>query len=282
MTFLNRAGGGQGMANTPELARIGVRQIPDIAWGTHLCLFFLTSDDLVETLVPYFKMGLESREHCIWTVSGRVTRQRALTALREAMPDVDRYLADGSLDIVPAREWYLQGGRRLDLRRVIRAWHQRLRQAEARGYAGLRVSGTAAWLETRTEWRDFLEYEAALNNAMWNRRMIAFCSYELRMSRAEDVLDVARSHQAALVCRGGAWQVVGWRDVNRFAVRDAPLTPRERQVLQLVAEGRRNSEIAGQLSISVRTVEVHRANLARRLGLSSQAELVRYTLQKVL
>ncbi|MDR3043961.1 MAG: response regulator transcription factor [Desulfovibrio sp.] len=52
----------------------------------------------------------------------------------------------------------------------------------------------------------------------------------------------------------------------------ALLTPREREVLHLVAEGYRNREIAGLLVVSDRTVEKHRANLFRKLSLHSQAD----------
>jgi len=58
------------------------------------------------------------------------------------------------------------------------------------------------------------------------------------------------------------------------------LTRREREVLHLGAEGYSNQQIAEQFSISPRTVETHRANLMRKLGLASQTELVRYALQK--
>lgn len=56
------------------------------------------------------------------------------------------------------------------------------------------------------------------------------------------------------------------------------LTSREQEVFHLAAEGCGNPEIADLLSISVRTVETHRANLLRKLGLISQTELVRYAL----
>jgi two-component system, NarL family, response regulator NreC len=57
------------------------------------------------------------------------------------------------------------------------------------------------------------------------------------------------------------------------------LTPREREVLQLTAEGMSGPEIAERLFISRRTVESHRANTMRKLGLRNQKELVRYALQ---
>jgi DNA-binding NarL/FixJ family response regulator len=58
------------------------------------------------------------------------------------------------------------------------------------------------------------------------------------------------------------------------------LTRREREVLQLVAEGQTSAEIAVRLGISPRTVEMHRRNLVRKLELSGQAALVRYAIQR--
>ncbi|MEO8448644.1 MAG: response regulator transcription factor [Gemmatimonadota bacterium] len=54
------------------------------------------------------------------------------------------------------------------------------------------------------------------------------------------------------------------------------LTRRESEVLRLIAEGYTNAELAEQLGIGLRTVETHRANLVRKLGTQSRAELVRY------
>jgi DNA-binding NarL/FixJ family response regulator len=58
------------------------------------------------------------------------------------------------------------------------------------------------------------------------------------------------------------------------------LTPREREVLQLAAEGNSSTAIAARFRISPRTVEMHRANLMRKLGLRNQTELVRYALRR--
>jgi len=57
------------------------------------------------------------------------------------------------------------------------------------------------------------------------------------------------------------------------------LTPRERQVLQLIAEGRATKEIAGDLSLSVKTIETHRRQLMEKLNLFSVAELTRYAVR---
>jgi two-component system response regulator NreC len=57
------------------------------------------------------------------------------------------------------------------------------------------------------------------------------------------------------------------------------LTPRQREVLQLAAEGKSNGEIAARLNISQRTVENHRATLMKRLGLQNQTELIRHAMR---
>jgi DNA-binding NarL/FixJ family response regulator len=58
------------------------------------------------------------------------------------------------------------------------------------------------------------------------------------------------------------------------------LTPREREILQLVAEGKSNKDIAGALHLSVYTVETHRANLMEKLNLRSVPELILYAVRK--
>lgn len=58
------------------------------------------------------------------------------------------------------------------------------------------------------------------------------------------------------------------------------LTPRERMVMQLAAEGATNTEVAEKLFISPRTAETHRTNLLRKLGLQTQTDLVRFAIRK--
>src|SRR5262245_57189094 len=57
------------------------------------------------------------------------------------------------------------------------------------------------------------------------------------------------------------------------------LTPREREIVQLLSEGKSNKEVAVALDISTRTVETHRANIMHKLGLESLSDLVRYAIR---
>lgn len=100
--------------------------------------------------------------------------------------------------------------------------------------------------------------------------------------------EVVRAIQAAL--QGHVFLSPAITDVvaQDFAVRVPPpqnsafqlLSPREREVLQLLAEGRATKEIAGQLSVSTKTVETHRRQIMEKLGLHSVAELTKYAIRE--
>jgi two-component system, NarL family, response regulator NreC len=71
----------------------------------------------------------------------------------------------------------------------------------------------------------------------------------------------------------------GSRDASEPGQR---LSPREREIVQLIAEGKSNKEVADTLGISVRTAETHRASILRKLNLDSVAGLVRYAIRNKL
>ena len=67
--------------------------------------------------------------------------------------------------------------------------------------------------------------------------------------------------------------------VRPAAPQDSQLTLREQQVLRHIAQGEPNKRIARALDLSVRTVETHRLNIKRKLGIEGQAELIRYAVR---
>lgn len=86
-------------------------------------------------------------------------------------------------------------------------------------------------------------------------------------------------HGDTYICPRAATAIAAY--IRRSQPRDllAPLTPRQRQILPLIAQGRSTKEIAGDLKISPKTVEMHRAQLMNRLQIRDIAGLVRYALR---
>jgi PAS domain S-box-containing protein len=196
-----------------ETRKTGIDVVGDMPWGTHFCLFYETKEDLLATLVPYIKAGLESQEFCLWVVSEPLREEEARHALKQAVPDFDRYLGDHSIEIVLAGDWYLQGGT-FDLQRVTSGWHEKLAGALARGYDGVRVTGDTAWLEKK-DWKNFCEYEEALNTSITNQCLTVLCTYPLAACGASEILDVARTHQSAIAKRQGSWEVIEAPELSR-------------------------------------------------------------------
>ena len=69
------------------------------------------------------------------------------------------------------------------------------------------------------------------------------------------------------------------RAINGGAHAAQPLTPREREVVQMIAEGKSSKEVASALGISEGTAETHRTNLMRKLDIHSVSEIVRYAIR---
>ena len=111
--------------------------------------------------------------------------------------------------------------------------------------------------------------------------------YVLKDAAARDLLGAIRSvHEGDAVLSPAITRLViedylRWGDIRPEDTTDG-LTAREREVLQLIAEGYTNKEIAGILSLSVKTVLSHRTNLMNKLDLHDRGELIKYAIQKKL
>lgn len=83
------------------------------------------------------------------------------------------------------------------------------------------------------------------------------------------------------VMSGGIYYSAGLaKQLSRPMLPAMLLTPREREVLQCIATGKSNKHIAREMSLSVRTVETHRLNIKRKLGIEGQADLIRFALEQ--
>jgi two-component system, cell cycle sensor histidine kinase and response regulator CckA len=184
----------------------GIDVVGDLPWGTHICHFYETQDDLLDILIPFFNTGLENNEFCLWIVFDPLPKEEAGAALRQAVPDLDRRLEAGDIEILSHSEWYLKGGT-FDLQRTIRGWKEKLASALASGYAGMRVNGNASWLN-ETQWQESVAYEAELNRILPGMQMIVICTYPLAVARGTKVFDVARTHEFAIARLRGRWEVV--------------------------------------------------------------------------
>jgi DNA-binding NarL/FixJ family response regulator len=105
--------------------------------------------------------------------------------------------------------------------------------------------------------------------------------YVLKTQAAADLVQAIRE-----IMRGGVYLSPGISQTvveayrSRMALPSEPLTMREREVLQLVAEGKTTKEIAAILCLSVKTIESHRTRLMNKLDIHEIAGLVRYAIRR--
>ena len=195
------------MKNESPTRRSGIALIGDLPWGTHFCQFYRTRKDLLDTLIPYFRAGLESHEKCVLVTSDFLTRQQAIDALRKKVPGFTAYMESGQMEIFPYTDWYLKGGS-FDLQRTLNMWMEKHDQALSHGYAGLRVSGNPYWIDNKRDWDDFACYEAEINKVIGGTKLLVLCTYSLEKCGVAEILDVVKNHEFALANNKGMWQIV--------------------------------------------------------------------------
>ena len=273
--------------------KTGIRAIGDMPWGTHICVFYETKSDLLDTNAAYFSAGLSGNEFCVWAVSAPTTADEAEDFLRRNISDFDRYLIAGQVEILPGYEWYLPGNQ-FDPQRITGGWHEKLNEALLKGFEGMRVSGNAFWMEAH-RWKEFREYEHELDQSLAGKKMIVMCTYSLHASRAIDLLDVTRVHTFTVARRNGDWAflespelIQASEEIKRLRsgidILSNPfpghelVTPRERTVLAQVVRGASSKEAAAALGVSPRTIEFHRANIMHKLGAKNTVDLLRIVL----
>lgn len=110
------------------------------------------------------------------------------------------------------------------------------------------------------------------------------CGYVLKSCAFEDLIDAVRTvQQDQAYISPKAAKLLHHPKVERQAEQDtyssSNLTIREREVLQLIAEGKSSKEIASELNIALKTVEKHRHCVKSKLNLHSTAELTKYAIQ---
>jgi len=235
-----------------------------IRHGTHVCAFYETEEDLLDLVRQFFEAGTQRGDLCLWVMPEGMSSEP---------------LASLEIELHSAADTYAQG-QQFEAGPVVGLWNKKLGDALAQGQSGLCASGHTCWLEQR-DWQAFMEYENYLNEVITGKSISLLCTYPLSSCKAGDVLDVVRAHEVALAKQQNRWAVIESHlmddspDALEGASRVMSLSRREREVLSLVADGVTTKNIAFELGLSVRTIELHRERAVRRLGVRSMVEAVR-------
>jgi DNA-binding NarL/FixJ family response regulator len=106
--------------------------------------------------------------------------------------------------------------------------------------------------------------------------------YVLKSGAGRDLVKAVEAlsrHETFFTSQVAEYVLQSFLDARGGEPASSAVTPREREVIQLLAEGRGNKEVATTLGISVRTAETHRTHIMRKLGCRSFSDLVRYAIR---
>jgi len=223
-----------------SLRQSGIEVVGAVPWGSHFCQFYATKEDLIDTLVPYFREGLLANEFCMWITSAPLRTEEARDALRSAVTDIDERENKGQIEILDYTQWYTKSGA-FKADEVLKGWVDKLQTALKHGYQGLRLSGNTFWLE-KSDWDDFTKYEEKVNNVIGRYTMLAVCTYSLDKCGASEIIDVVNNHQFALIKRNNKWEMM-----QSARVRKAE----EKLKLQIVFPEGRPNPVAKALALFV-------------------------------
>jgi len=177
------------------LRKSGIPFVSDIPWGSHICAFFETKEDLLDMVIPYFRAGLENNEFCIWVVAEPISTLEAINALEAAIPDFKSY--SSQMVIYSHLDWYINNNDLLG-EKVLKEWINKVNYALSKGYEGIRACGSTTWAKGR-KWKKYIDYEAMVEKTIGQLKMIALCPYQLGKCEMFEVLDLVNNHQFSFI-----------------------------------------------------------------------------------
>ncbi|HOV80236.1 MAG TPA: MEDS domain-containing protein [Bacillota bacterium] len=177
-----------------------------IPWGTHVCGFYRTQDDLINMLIPYFKFGLKNNEFCMWITSDPINNNEAKQILTEYIPNINYYLDKGQMELIPYAEWYLRDGK-FDGANILSSWVKKVSEALAKGYKGVRISGNTTWLN-KEDWSVFQYYESIVDNSIDCLKMTAICTYQINNCNGFEMVDIMKNHKYFFVSDENIYSII--------------------------------------------------------------------------
>ena len=181
----------------------GIPGIGKAPWGTHLCHFYRTREDLLHSVIPYFIAGLKNREQCMWGTAAPLYADEARAEMARAFPDFTRLEREGRIAIFDHHQWYAENGNGDPVRDLLQAEEKALKA----GLKGLRCGGNISWL-TQHDWDAFYAYESKVSLAVRKRRILAICSYNLHQCQGTQVYESIRNHHFTLGRRDHDWEML--------------------------------------------------------------------------
>jgi two-component system CheB/CheR fusion protein len=168
----------------------GIRALGELPWGSHFGVFYASTRELLEVLVPFVQAGLQCNELCSWEVEPPLTVDEATAALARAVPDLERYVERGQLEIAALPQCAPQA----PLDELLEA---RLDRGILEGFDGMRLVA-----------RGGAGARAAADIVRRLHVVAAFPYARAALGGGVELMERVQDHRFALVCNSGQWEVL--------------------------------------------------------------------------
>ena len=192
--------------------KTGIDVTGDVHWGTHICLLYQTKQDLIDTLVGYFKAGIDNNELCTWVTSEPLPASEAEASLMKELKNYDDYINKNQLEILDFSKW---SAGKLDANKVIHHLVEKEKLARDKGFDGIRFSLNTRSLDYNDQ-KDIIDYEEDIDSFINSHQMLAICAYPLEKGDVSQVVDAISRHKVTLVRKENRWEFISITD-NRWA-----------------------------------------------------------------
>jgi len=179
----------------------GISIIDTVPWGSHLCVLYGNNDDLLNTLVPFFKAGLQNNEFCTYVDSSEQFNVKE--ALKNGGSIFAQSLETSQMVVVPLSGVYLEDGV-FSPHKALNYLTTTVNQALQKGYKGVRIAGNIPRTE-KVEWENLTAFEAEANTVINEETIIALCAYPFERCSVSEFTDVIKNHQYVFIIHEGEW-----------------------------------------------------------------------------
>lgn len=166
--------------------------------GKHYYQFYKGPEDFFRAVVPFLKVGLESGEACLWTVSKLVGVLEAIETLQHQC-DLIRFLKNGQLLVVPAERWYWEGVH-FSGRKALQRLEKFIQERKRRGFSVFRMVGDVGLLD-REDWSELQVYEEKARQCMRSLAVITICTYPIHQCSISQTKDILEHHDGVFLTK---------------------------------------------------------------------------------
>lgn len=211
--------------------RSGIDAVGQVPRGTHICCFFQTPAELDEVLMPYFEVGIEDGDACLWIAPDEDSRQQMNHELGQRIAGFDTLSKNGTVTILDISRSESSDGRLLH--EHISKWAGRMRskKAPAGKKTGLRIGIDMRIMDTMANTGRHA-IEAEIDGLVRQEAMLAICAYPLNRLPARSVIELMDMHAHALVKTPDEWRILRPIDPVERHPDSSPADERVRRIFQ--------------------------------------------------